>query len=646
MATNKKIRFKYIAFAAGSLNIIVALIVMVGWYTQNGQLLSVVNGYTTMKFNTSLCLLLLGKALVIQATYYFRPVKPLGYFSAGLAFAVALLTVSEHFGASIAIDQVFVKDNTHPALEHPGRMSLITASSICITAIAIILSSSQRVFLIRISQYMMHTVTLITFIVGLGYVFKIALLYTFGISTPMALHTCVCLLALSVGTSLINYKYGITAVFTGDKIGNVMARNLFVKLVVVMVVASYLDIYVQKYDVMSEGVGSAIFSVTIIFMSFIFTWETSKMLNNLDRKRELISERLSLIFEAMPNALVMGDSEGKIILVNREAEMMFGYSRDEILGKRLEVLLPKRYRAGHPGKMKSFFITPFTRHYASHANLYAVRKNGEEFPIEMGLTPVKTEDGIVGLATVIDISERKANEKTIQEQVRELKIRNQEMEQFNYIASHDLQEPLRTVSNYIVLLEEDYPADPEVELHLSAMKQATNRMSRLIKTLLDYGLLGRDKILAQTDVELILNDVRADLNNLIKTTGTTITINNQMPKLCAYETELRQLFQNLINNAIKFRKKDTSPVIDVFYEYRNGMHEFTVADNGIGINTRHYKNIFNIFQRVNREDEYEGYGVGLANCKKIAEMHGGKIWVESVYGEGSTFKFTITNIKP
>lgn len=642
MATNKKIRFKYLAFAAGSLNIIIAFIVMVGWYTQNGQLLSVVNGYTTMKFNTALCLLFLGKALVMQATYFFRPVKPLGYFSAGLAFAIALLTIAEHLGAAINIDQVFVKDNTLPLLKHPGRMSLITAGSICIVAIAIMLSSAKNILFIRTSQYLLHSVTLITFVVGLGYVFKIALLYTFGISTPMALHTSVCLLALSVGASLINYRYGITAVFTGDKIGNVMARNLFLKLAIVMVVVSYLDIYVQKYDVMGEGVGSAIFSVTIIFMSFIFIWETSKMLNNLDRKRELISERLNLIFEAMSNALVMGDSEGKIILVNREAERMFGYTRDELLGKGLEVLLPKRYRAAHPGKMKSFFVTPFSRHFASEANLYAMRKNGEEFPIEMGLTPVKTDDGFVGLATVIDISERKANEKIIQEQMRELKIRNQEMEQFNYIASHDLQEPLRTVSNYIMLLEEDYPADPEVALHLSAMKQATNRMSRLIKTLLDYGLLGRDKKLVETDVQLVLNDVRADLNNLIKTTGTTIAINTPMPKLWAYETELRQLFQNLINNAIKFRKKDTDPVIEIFYEYNKDIHEFYISDNGIGIDEKHYKTIFNIFQTINRKEDYGGYGVGLANCKKIAEMHDGKIWVESNPGKGSTFRFTIS----
>lgn len=646
MATHKKIRFKYLAFAAGCLNVIVALIVILGWYTRNEQLLSVVNGYVTMKFNTALCILLLGKALILQATYYFKPLKLLGYFSSSVAFVIAVLTLAEFLRLPFSIDEIFAKDFTNPESHYPGRMSAITASCIAVAAVATILSSLQKVLYIRASQYMMHSITLITFIVGLGYVFKISLLYTFGAQTPMALHTCICLLTLSIGASLINYNYGITAVFTGNKLGNIMARNLFTKIVIVMIVASYLDIYIQKYDVMGAGVGSAIFSVAIIFMSFIFIWETSKTLNNLDQKRELISERLNLIFEAMPNALVMANREGKIILVNREAEQMFGYERNELMGRKLEILLPKKLRAGHPEKMKMFFTTPFTRHYSSQANLHGSRKNGEEFPIELGLTPVNTEEGVIALATVVDITERKNNEKIIQEQLRELKLRNQEMEQFNYIASHDLQEPLRTVSNYITLLEEDYPGGDEVTMHLSAMKQAATRMSRLIKTLLDYGLLGRDRILTETDINTVLNDVKADLNSLIKKTNTTIIVSSHMPKLFAYETELRQLFQNLINNAIKFRKTDLTPFIEISYQYKDSYHEFTIADNGIGINERHFKNIFNIFQRVNREEEYEGYGVGLANCKKIAEMHGGKIWVESVYGEGSTFKFTLTNIKP
>lgn len=649
MSLTKKIKYKYIAFGAGNFAVVVGLLVILGWYTNNWQLKSVVNGYTSMKFNTALCLIFLGKALVVNSVHFFRKIYFLSMIFTLIALLISSYTLLEMFNAvSFSLDNVFVKelDISKPG-SYPGRMSAITATCIFVSSIAFLLIPCINIKLQKIGQYLLHTVSVITFIAILGYLFNVAPLYSFNVSTPMALHTAICLHLISAGASLINYKLGITGLFTGEQIGNVLARNLFFKITIAMIVISYLDIYVEKYRILNTGVGPAIFSVAVMVLSFIFIWEASKNVNNLQQKKDLINDRLNLIFEALPNALVMGNSDGKIILVNRETEKMFGYKREELLGKELEILLPQRLHAAHPGKMKSFFVNPFSRNFGSNANLYARRKNGEEFPIEIGLTPLKTEDGLVGLASVVDITDRKTSEKIIQEQLRELKIKNQEMEQFNYIASHDLQEPLRTVANYITLLEEDYPEETKGEIagHLSAMKHATTRMSRLIKNLLDYGLLGRNKSLTLTDLNHTLDDVKADLNSLVKKTNTVIITATLLPITFVYETELRQLLQNLINNAIKFRKKDTEPVIYIGHDVKDNVYEFYVKDNGIGIEQKHALSIFNIFQRLNREEEYEGYGVGLANCKKIVEMHGGKIWVES-NGDGSTFKFTIPSLKP
>lgn len=649
MSLTKKIKYKYIAFGAGNFAVIVGLLVIFGWYTGNWQLKSVVSGYTSMKFNTALCIIFLGKSLILNSVHFFRKLYVISLACTVLTMIISFYTLLEMFNVvGFSIDNLFVPDRDiiNPGAS-PGRMSAITATSILVTGVAFLFIPVYNIRLQKIGQYMLHTVSVITFVVILGYLFNVEPLYSFNISTPMALHTAICLHLVSSGASLINYKLGITGLFTGDQIGNILARNLFFKITIAMIVISYLDIYVEKYRILNTGVGSAIFSVAVMVLSFIFIWETSKNVNNLQQKKDLINERLNLIFEALPNALVMGNSDGKIILVNRETEKMFGYKREELLGKELEILLPQRLHAAHPGKMKSFFVNPFSRNFGSNANLYARRKNGEEFPIEIGLTPLKTEDGLVGLASVVDITDRKTSEKIIQEQLRELKIKNQEMEQFNYIASHDLQEPLRTVANYITLLEEDYPNEIKGEIsgHLSAMKHATTRMSRLIKNLLDYGLLGRNKSLNLTDVNHTLNDVKADLNSLVKKTNSVIITATSLPTIFVYETELRQLLQNLINNAIKFRKKDTAPVIYIGHDLKDNVYEFYVKDNGIGIEEKHALTIFNIFQRLNREEEYEGYGVGLANCKKIVEMHGGKIWVES-NGDGSTFKFTIPILKP
>ncbi len=649
MSLTKKIKYRYIAFGAGNFAVIVGLLVIFGWYTGNWQLKSVVSGYTSMKFNTALCIIFLGSSLILNSVHFFRKLYVISFVCTVLTLMISLYTLLEMlYVSNLSLDNLFVLD--HDMLQPgapPGRLAAITATSTLVTSLAFLFIPLYNIRLQKIGQYLLHSVSVVTFIVILGYLFNVEPLYSFNVTTPMALHTAICLHLISGGASLINYKLGIPGLFTGEQIGNVLARNLFFKITIVMIVISYLDIYVEKYEILNSGVGSAIFSVAVMIMSFIFIWETSKNLNNLQQKKDLINDRLNLIFEALPNALVMGNSEGKIILVNRETEKMFGYKREELLGKELEILLPQRLHAAHPGKMKSFFVNPFSRNFGSNANLYARRKNGEEFPIEIGLTPLKTEDGLVGLASVVDITDRKTSEKIIQEQLRELKIKNQEMEQFNYIASHDLQEPLRTVANYITLLEEDYPNEIEGEIseHLSAMKHATTRMSRLIKNLLDYGLLGRNKSLNLTDVNHTLNDVKADLNSLVKKTNSVIITATSLPTIFVYETELRQLLQNLINNAIKFRKKDTAPVIYIGHDLKDNVYEFYVKDNGIGIEEKHALTIFNIFQRLNREEEYEGYGVGLANCKKIVEMHGGKIWVES-NGDGSTFKFTIPILKP
>lgn len=254
---------------------------------------------------------------------------------------------------------------------------------------------------------------------------------------------------------------------------------------------------------------------------------------------------------------------------------------------------------------------------------------------------------MISMASVIDLTYRKTYEKIIKDQVAELQVKNTELEQFSYIASHDLQEPLRTVSNYIQLLEEDYPEqiNDEIKIHLGVMGAAVGRMGILINSLLEYAKLGKNKQLSLTDCNAVVSHVIADLNNLIKNNNARIEVLDKLPTLYAYETELRQLFQNLINNAIKFRKEGVAPEIKIGCVQKDGYTEVSVQDNGIGIAHSHSRRIFDIFQRLHSESEYEGHGIGLANCKKIVDMHGGKIWVESQPGKGSIFKFTLMNLK-
>jgi two-component system CheB/CheR fusion protein len=228
----------------------------------------------------------------------------------------------------------------------------------------------------------------------------------------------------------------------------------------------------------------------------------------------------------------------------------------------------------------------------------------------------------------------------------ELERSNKELQQFAYIASHDLQEPLRTITSFAKLLQRDYQdnLDEKADTYLRFMSEATVRMSDLIKGLLDYSRLGRDKELTRVDCNNLVATIQGDLGVSIAETDTTLEVGN-LPQVQGYETELRLLFQNLIENAIKFRKNGNAPHIKVSAQQEDGYWKFAVQDNGIGIAEQHQERIFQIFQRLHPRDQYEGTGIGLSHSQKIVELHGGSIWVESQLNQGSTFYFTIPQKK-
>ncbi|MCW3085163.1 MAG: hypothetical protein JWP12_2529 [Bacteroidetes bacterium] len=224
----------------------------------------------------------------------------------------------------------------------------------------------------------------------------------------------------------------------------------------------------------------------------------------------------------------------------------------------------------------------------------------------------------------------------------EMSMLNKELEQFAFIASHDLQQPLRTVSNYMHLFEEKYleELDENAGKYIHSVNNAIKRMSQLINSLLIFSQLGNNRKLATVDLQKVLEDVMEDHETLIRSSNTTIEISG-MPVLNVYETEMHQLFQNLITNAIKFQKIDGKPTIHISAEEKGGKWLFTVKDNGIGIDPVYFGKIFDIFQRLHGQKEYEGSGIGLANCKKIVQLHNGEIWLESALNKGTTFYFTI-----
>lgn len=644
----KKYRYKYISIIATGIITVISLTVVAGWFFNVHQLKMAIPSFPEMKFNTALAFTLLSGAILLRLINKFRKFCLLSYILTGLVGLFGVMAFLQVIlGHDFGMDVLLIPDKSSLLNPAPGRTSPITGFCFVLMSVGFLLAGSIKRSYILIAQFLFHITTLFAVVALLGYLFGIPTFYNHSFSVSMAPHTAVGLFVLSSVGSFLNPSVGITGMLTGKMIGNLMARRLTSRIIIMMLLTSYLLILCHRHNWVSVELAIALFAIVFIIITLFFIYKTSAILNELDHNKEMAKENFRAVVDSAPNALVISDIKGNISLINNQAKKMFGYESEEVVGSKLEILMPERYRQQHTKKHANYFLSPRTRQFGPSFELYAIRKDGTEFPIEISLTPIKTDDGTVALASIVDITERKRSESIIKKQVIELQQKNKEMEQFTYIASHDLQEPLRTVTNYLQLIEEDYPeqVNGELSLHLSAVGSAINRMGVLVRSLLDYGRLGRNKILSLTDSGKVLNEVVADLNGLIKSTGTEIIVDDTLPILYAYETELRQMLQNLLNNAIKFRKKDTPPVIHTGYSKHDDHYEFYVKDNGIGIDPKYSERIFKMFQRLNKEEDFEGHGVGLANCKKISELHGGTIWVESEPGEGSTFKFTIALLK-
>ncbi|CCG41991.1 Putative two-component sensor histidine kinase (fragment), classical system [Magnetospirillum molischianum DSM 120] len=252
------------------------------------------------------------------------------------------------------------------------------------------------------------------------------------------------------------------------------------------------------------------------------------------------------------------------------------------------------------------------------------------------------------IGTVRDVTEKIRSQDELSKKAEELARSNADLEQFAYVASHDLREPLRMVASYMRLLELRYGGGLNAEAHefIAFAREGAFRMDKLVLDLLAYSRIGRipDEP-GQVQLTDVIDYVRHQLANRISETGAELLVDSALPTVSGHVEELIRLFQNLIDNAIKYRSPDRSPVIRVSACSTEGGSIIRVADNGIGIDPEYFERIFVIFQRLHRHPGYEGTGIGLAICKKIAEQHGGRIWVESVPGEGTTFNVALKSVK-
>jgi PAS domain S-box-containing protein len=352
-----------------------------------------------------------------------------------------------------------------------------------------------------------------------------------------------------------------------------------------------------------------------------------------------VAERFRQVVESAPNAMVMIDGSGKIELVNIETERLFGYGREELLGQLVEMLVPERVRADHPRLWSEFFADPGTRRMGIGQDLHGVKKDGSEFPVEIALNPIDTGDGTMVVAAIVDITERIRIERRLKEQADELVRSNAELERFAYVASHDLKAPLRAIKNLAEWISDDVEAtaSPETRENLALLRTRTQRLENLLSGLLDYSRVGLIKLRPEPiDTGRLVAEI---VEYLSPPPAFVVECRSVMPTICAMRPPLQHVFQNLIGNALTHHDRDHG-VIAVSGRDLGAQVEFSVADDGPGIDPAHHGQIFGMFQTLRLCDEAKGSGIGLAIVKKAVEANGGSIKVESAPpARGATFIF-------
>ncbi len=608
-----------------------------------------------MKANTALGFILAGLALWLLQRHPIPPSRrTFAQLCAATVALLGLLTLSQDlFGWDLGIDQFLFKDTvTSPETSVPGRMSPISAFNFFLSGLALLLVDVETRRGHWPGQFLALLTTTTSFMAIVGYAYSAHALYDIEPYSSMALHSALAFAVLSLGVLAARPDRGLMVLLTADTAGGILARRLLPIAVFLPLVLGWLRLQGQQAGFYGLAFGLALFTLSNVVLLSVVVWWNARSLSRLDlerRQAERERERLRgeakfrTLVESVAVGIVVVDEQARIVVINPHAEKLFGYSHQELRGKLVEELVPENLREKHVVHRSSYMAAPRMREMGPALNLRARRKDGTTFPVEIGLSPIETDDGTLVIATVQDITKRLEAEERTKHKAAELEAINKELEAFTYSVFHDLRAPLRHLDGFSQLLVEEHAAAmPEpVRRYLNRIRDGTRQMGQLLDDLLNFSRLGRQELNLQlTGLNSLVEEVIAGL----QPEGAGRTVEWKIDPLPFVECDpalMKQVLSNLLSNAVKFTRPRERAVIEVGSLTQDAQPAIFVRDNGVGFSMNYADKLFGIFQRLHRQEDFEGTGVGLATVQRIIHKHGGRVWAEAEINRGATFYFTL-----
>jgi PAS domain S-box-containing protein len=668
---NRLIAISYLITAFG-------IVVLIGWIFNIPILKSVLPGFTTMKVNIALCFITLGVAFNLILKGKGRNIR---LILTGFALLVCLLSLLQDiFNVNFGIDELLIADNGNflKSSLHPGRMAPTTA--LCGFSIAISLLILNNSKWNTFGQYLLHLVSLITFIAIIGYFFSVPTLYKLPYLPSMAVHSAIALFVFSIALSMFNPHLGITGLFTGDRIGNQMARRLFPKIIVTLFILAFLRIESHRYQVVGVELGIVLFALSFCFVGLLLIWDTANLLNKIDHKREgaeneinsnnenleliviertadlkrsieaqeklnsKLFEKIELIkqhdqtIEKIREFKFLADSIPQIIwttkpdgTVDYYNQYWFNYS-----GMTLQETTDQGWvSVMHPDDLEkclAVWTESFTKGVSFEGEYRLKRGSDGVYKWHLGRAqPMKNEDGQITkwFGSSIDIDEYK---KAI-----ELQKRIAQFEDFNRIVAHNLRGPAGSIQMILAMMAESDSDTEKSELFVM-LNQSSTALNETLNDLMNVLEVRNNNTLPYDNCDLteIVAGVEAMLTGQIISKNATIHTTFEAPTLKFPKIYLESIFYNMISNSLKYSKAGIPPEIRITSRYANDKVMLTFNDNGLGIDLiMHGNSMFKLNKIFHRG--FDSKGVGLFMSKTQIEAFGGSISVESAPNIGTTF---------